>query len=289
MRPWRCALLVALLLAPLLPHAAGHGGVEDGHDDPVTPPEPGLPASLEGYTGPGREPYLNYFHGAWMYGRFTSTPLQDQVPRDVRGWGDWLVWEDAASGDIYAHNVAAGSGFYLTRDANVQRAPDIHANLVVWEEYRPGRAAVIYGYFLDTGETRLLSRTPGNNRNPSVHGGLVAWENDADRARDVWAYDTRNATEFPVALGPDRQSDPLVLDGRVYYRELRFNVWDVFAMDAETGEVEQVTADVNIQSPPFTNGRHLLYLTQREGAWALDRYDPARARAAPTRLMFSDA
>lgn len=288
MRPGIAAALVVLaLLAPL---AAGHGEEVHSPTNPETDPtqEPGGPTSLEGYTGPGREPYLNYFQGAWMYGRFTATPLGDQVPRGVRGSGDWLVWEDAAVGDIYAYNVAAGSGFYLTRDDNAQRAPDIDGNLVAWEEFRPGRPSVVVAYFLDTGETRLLSKTPGNNRNPSVQGNLVAWENDADRARDVWAYDTTNATEFPIALGPDRQSDPLVLDGRIYYREYRFNVWDVFAVDAETGDSEQLTSDVNIQSPPFTNGHDVLFLTQREGAWHLQRYDPDLARVKETPLAFQD-
>lgn len=288
MRPWRFLVLVALVLAPL-PQAAGHGGVQDGHPNEPTPQEPQPPAAVEGYTGPGREPYLNYYQGAWTYGRFTATPLQAQSPRDIRGSGDWLVWEDVAAGDIYAHNVPAGTGFYLTRDDNVQRSPDIDGNLVVWEEYRAGRASVVVGYFLDTGETRLLSRAPGNNRNPSVNGSLVAWENDADRARDVWAYDATNDTEFPIALGPDRQSDPLVLDGRVYYRELRFNVWDLFAVDAATGQVEQVTSDVNIQAPPFTDGTNVLYLTQRDGAWRLDVYDPARAKVTAAPLAFTDA
>lgn len=287
MRPRSLVVLAVLLLAPLAPPAAGHGTEHDPGTEHPPAPAPD-PVGLEGYTGPGREAYLNYYQGAWMYGRFTATPLGDQYPRDVRGSGDWLVWEDAAAGDIYAFNVPAGTGFYLTRDDNVQRAPDVSGNVVVWEEYRAGRASVVYAYFLDTGETRLLSRTPGNNRNPSVDGHLVAWENDADRARDVWAYDVTNQTEFPVALGPDRQSDPLVLDGRVYYREHRFNVWDLFAVDAETGDVEQVTADTAIQSPPFTNGQDVLFLTQEDGAWQLHRYDPERGRVLRTPLAFQD-
>lgn len=285
--------LLLVLLAPLAPQAAGHGGETHGtaQPDPAhdVPEEPPREAMLRGYTGPGREPYLNYFEGAWIFGRFTATPLPNQTPLGLTGSGDWLVWEDAASRDIFAYSVPAGTGFYLNRDLNAQRAPAIDGNVVVWEETRSGRATSIYAYFLDTGETRLVSKTPGNNRNPSVRDGLIAWENDGDRNFDIWAYDVENGTEFPIATGKDRQSDPLVLDGKVYYREYRFNIWDLFAVDAFTGERTQVTSDTAMEAAPFTNGEDVFFQKQYSRAWKLHKHSPGEERTVETPLSFQDS
>lgn len=289
--PARSPALVALALLLLQPLAAAHEGEHEPSDPepaPETVEEVRRPAALRGYTGPGREPYFNYFEGAWMYGRLTATPLEGQYPRDMRGSGEWLVWEDAYSRDIYAHNVAAGSGFYLTRDAAIQQKPRIDGNVVVWEEYKDTRGADIVAYFLDTGEMRLLSKTPGNNRNPSVRDGLVAWENDRNKTLDIYAYDVQNATEFPLVLGEDRQSDPLVLHGLVYYRAYRFNIWDLFVVDPKTGISTQLTSDIAMQAAPFTNGEDVYFNSQYFTAWALDKYDVDTGRLSRTRLKFQD-
>lgn len=282
------ALVVLLLLA--VPAAWGHG--ED--QAPPSTPTPGRaeaaePSFNDGYTGPGREPYLNYFQGVWVYGQVVASPLGDQSPRGIRGDGEWLVWEDAKRGDVYLHNIAAGTGFYIKQDASIQRSPDISDGVVVWEDYSNKTGSDVVAYFIGSGETRVLSRGTGNDRNPRIDGSLVAWENDRNRTIDILAYDLTRDEEIPIATTSDRESDPLVHDGIVYHRTFRFNVWDVFATDAATGEQWQVTSDVEAQGRPFTNGTDVLFLTQRQGGWQLDAYRPDERIVRTTALRLGDA
>lgn len=282
--PLRCFLLLLLVATP---SALAHN--EDGSvDDAAYVEDPEQHAPETGYTGPGREPYLSFFNGAWLYGTASASPLGDQVPRDMTGAGDWLVWEDAARSDIYAYNIPAGNGLYITSDAFVQRNPVITGNVVLWEDYRGGEAR-IYAYFLDTAETRRISDGPGNHRNPSAYGTLVAWEDDRNGTRDIWAARLDGTAPFPIHEGPDRESDPLVLDEVVYYRTYRFNVWDIRAHDVRTNDTWEITSDVSINHAPFTNGRDVYFLTQYFSAWELDRYDVRRERVFETPLKFQDA
>lgn len=281
--------LILLLALPLGAHAHGGDSDDDGSEflESVRTRDPDMLPPDSAYTGPGREPYLSFFQGTWLYGQAAATPLGDQHPRNMRGAGDWLVWEDATRNDIFAYNIPAGSGFYLTTDAFVQRNPAISGNVIVWEDYRHGLANV-YAYFLDTAEVRRVTHGPGNHRAPSVYGTLVAWEDDRNGTRDIWAARLDGTAAFPIHEGPDRESDPLVLDEMVYYRTFRFNVWDIVAHDVRRNETFEVTADTGINGAPFTNGKDVFFLTQFHTAWQLDRYDVRRDRVFETSLKFGD-
>lgn len=283
-------LLSLLLVVLVLPSASAHGE-EGGGGDFVAPdnePDPETLPPERAYTGPGLEPYISFFQGVWLYGTADASPLGDQLPRHMRGVGDWLVWEDANRGDIYAYNIPAGNGLYLTSDPYVQRSPEISGNVVVWEDYRDGWANV-YAYFLDTAETRRISMGPGNHRAPSVYGTLVAWEDERNGTRDIWGARLDGTPEFPVHVGPDRESDPLVIDEVVYYRTYRFNVWDVLAYDLRRNETREITSDTAINSAPFSNGKDVFFMTRADAGWVLERYGVRRERVFETALRFQDA
>jgi beta propeller repeat protein len=292
MSPRTLALLLAGLVA--LPAAATLVGAHqappptlDGQTvGPQTPSDIIPPAN--GYTGPGRTPYVNFFQGTWIYGEATATPIGDQLPLTMRGSGDWMVWEDQAKGDIFAYNVPAGTGQYVSTDAGLQRNPDISGNTIVWEDYRNNSRVDVYAYFLDTGEERLLSTGPGNHLTPRIDGNIVAWVDDRNKHLDIYGYNLTNRTEFPIYVGSDRESDPLVLGNHVYFRTYRFNVWDVMDVDLATMRARQLTSDLAIKSAPFTDGHDVLYLTEYLNAWRLDRYDPSTGAITPTKLHFQD-
>ncbi|GEM_PF-3733032 len=285
-------LLVGLLL--VLPSVAAHGGIPDGHPNAPTPApsQPDLAPPTQGYTGPGSVPYLSFFQGAWLYGQSSATPLGPQIPRAIKGSGDWLAWEDAASGRVFAYNVPAGAGYFVGNASTIQRNPAISGTTLVWEENRPRQTAQIMSYDLATGQLRQVSRGPGNHRNPSIDGTLVAWEDDRNGTTDIWGYDFSNDTEFPVYQSPDKDQDPLVVGDQVFFRSFRFNVWDVRGVDLapEGNGTFEVTADPEIQGPPFSDGHGVYFLDQYlQLAWTLARYDPQTGRAAETTIHLQDA
>ncbi|MFA5860122.1 MAG: hypothetical protein WDA16_00360 [Candidatus Thermoplasmatota archaeon] len=288
MSPRTVALILAAFLAvpAVATLVSGHSMAPDGSVSMSDAAQAGndLAPPVSGYTGPGRAPYINFFEGVWVYGQASATPLGNQYPIDLKGWGDWIVWDDARKGDVYAYNIPAGTGQYITSDTPLQRNADISHDVIVWEDYRNNTHSDVYAYFLQTGEVRRISDGPGNHRQPSIDGDIITWASDGD----IWAHNLSNQTQFPVFTGPDKESDPLVLGHTVYFRTYRFNVWDVMAVDLDTNETRQITSDIAINGAPFTNGEDVFFLTQYLTAWGLDKYEVANDRIVHTPLKFQD-
>lgn len=286
---WEAFVLVALLAAPMV---QAHGGLEDedryfaNRPDAAPRQEVVVP---DGYTGPGREPYLSYFEGVWLYGSVTATPIGRQVPLDLDIDGDWLVWEDGNRSDIYAYNIPAGEGYYILTDGYRQHHPRISNNVIVYEDHR-GLRPVIYAHFLDTGETRRLSNTTSVVKEPDIDYPIVSWLDENGTNADVWAYSLLNNTAWNIHPGTDRDSDPIVAGEKIYWRSYRYNLWDIMGYDPERDELIQVTTDAAIQSAPFSNGEDLLYLTNEyELGWRLERFDDAIGLARRTGVSVPDS
>lgn len=286
---WAAFVLIGLLGAPSV---LAHGGVEDEDRYFANRPDAEKPHEVivpEGYTGPGREPYLSYFEGIWLYGSVTSTPLGKQAPVDLDVDGDWVVWEDANRSDIYAYNIPAGEGFYIQSDAAQQHHPRVSDGVVVFEDFRGYRSS-IYAYFLDTGELRRLSNTTNDVTEPDIDYPIVTWLDANVTNPDVWAYSLLNNTAWNVHPGTDRDSNPVVAGGQIYWRTYRYNLWDIMGYDPETDEVIQVTTDAAIQSAPFSNGEDVMYLTNEwEQGWRLERFDDRLGLSRRTSVALPDS
>lgn len=289
MRLMLVLVLVALVVPSLAPGAWGHSE-DEGADHAVAPAPPGEEtlAPSAGYTGPGGAPYVNFFEGVWFYGTVAVTNLANQYPVNIRGAGDWLVWEDAVRGDIFAYNIPAGAGQYLTTDKALQRNPSISDDVVVWEDYRNSTHADVYAYWLQTGEVRRISAGPGNHHSPVIKGSLVVWEDDRDRNGDLWAYNIETGAQYPLVVSPDRESDAVIVGDYVFYRTYRFNVWDIHAIHLVTNETQEVTSDLAINGAPFSNDEEVFYLTQFFTAWKLDHYSPETGETTSTSFRFQD-
>lgn len=290
----RSAAFLLLVLA-LTPSVLAHGGVEDedryyanqpGADESVRPP----PAIPEGYTGPAREPYMSFFEGSWIYGQVTATPFNSQFPDSLDVDGDWVVWEDTNRSDIYAYNVPAGQGFYVTSDRYPQHHPKISNGVVVFEDYRHLNRASIYAYFLETGEVRRLSTRTTALRDADIDYPIVAWLDENITNPDVWAYSLLNNTEWNLHASTDRDSAPVVVKDKVYWRTYRYNLWDIVGYDTTTGQGFEVTTDAAIQSAPFSNGEDLFFLSNvYELGWEVYRYDVEDGLPRRTPITLPDA
>ena len=281
-------LVCVLLLAPgALADATEEAAPEDASAPSGGRREVPIP---EGYTGAGREPYLSYFEGVWLYGSMIATPIGQQRPRDLDVDGDWVVWEDASRSDIFAYSISASQGFYVTSDPAVQRNPRVDGNVIVYEDYSRLNRPAIMAYFLDTGETRRLTNGSTIVRDADIDHPYVAWVDENRTNPDIWAYSLLNDTAWSVHPGTDRDADPLVHDGRVYWRSYRYTLWDVMAYEVETGDTIQITSDRDMQAAPFTNGEDVFYLTNyMELGWRVDRYDPELDEERPTTILLPDS
>lgn len=281
--------MLALLALP--GPAFAHGSEDDGHEGAVRAPTATREVDVpQGYTGPGREPYLSYFEGVWLYGQMIATPLPGQVPGDLDVDGDWVVWEDTNRSDLFAYSASASQGFYATNDAARQRHPKVSENVIVYEDYHRLNRPTIYAYFLDTGETRRLSNTSTIVRDPDVDYPLVTWIDENGTNPDVWAYSLLNGTAWNVHPGTDRDNGPAVVGDTIYWRTYRYNIYDIMAYDTTTGETIQVTTDTEIQGAPFTGGDDAYFLTSYDQiGWRLDHYDDELDQVRRTDILLPDA
>lgn len=285
----RFAALAMLALLALPGAALGHAG--DEHGGTVGEPATGRDVALpEGYTGPGRESYLSYFEGVWLYGQMIATPLPDQLPGDLDVDGDWVVWEDTNRSDLFAYSVSASQGFYATSDNAPQRHPKVSEKVIVYEDYRRLSRPAIYAYFIDTGETRRLSNGTTVVRDPDIDYPIVTWIDENGTNPDVWAYSLLNHTAWNIHPGTDRDNGPAVVDDTIYWRTYRYNVYDILAYDTTTGETLQITTDTEIQGAPFSNGEDAFFLTSHQQAgWRLDRYDDELDQVIRTDILLPDS
>lgn len=282
-------LLLVLLVAPTV---LAHGGEEDEDRYFANRPQAARREVTipDGYTGPSRESYLSYFEGVWLYGAVTSTPIPRQAPLELDVEGDWVVWEDANRSDIYAYNIPSGDGFYIQNDQYQQHHPRVSGNVVVFEDYRMPARPAIYAHFLDTGETRRLSNASSAVREPQIDFPIVAWLDENGTNADVWAYSLLNHTAWNAHPGTDRDSDPVVVGDRIYWRTYRYNLWDIMGYDTKADDYVQVTTDTSIQSAPFSNGEELMFLTNEfEYGWRLERFDEDLDVVRRTDIRFPDA
>lgn len=279
-------LLLALLLAPgsALPFALAHEG-EHG----TMPDEGGLTAPAPDPGRAKREGYYTYYETAWLYGQNTVSLVGQQVIRMLAGDDEWLVWVDGEIGDVYAYNLAAGDGFYVTRDSSTQLYPKVDAGVVVWEDRRNGPADV-FAYFLATGETRRVSVAGDASRSaqsPDIAYPWVVFEDDREGEWDVYAHDLETGAEIKLSQEGQRDQNAVIVGDVVVWRTYRFNVWDLVWYDLATGESGAVTSDRAMELPAFKTEEEMLFLQESPQGWRLHRFDPLERETRDTEEILS--
>lgn len=282
-------LALALFLAPglLLPVALAHEG-----DHGTVPDDGGLTAA-PAPTGVAtrKAPYYSYYETAWLYGSASVSLVGEQTIRMLAGDDEWLVWVDGQRGDVYAYNLAAGDGFYVTKDSSTQLYPKVDESVVVWEDRRNGPSDV-FAYYLATGETRRVSIAGDASRSaqaPDIAYPWVVFEDDREDEWDVYAHDLETGAELKLSQQGQRDQNALVVDNVVVWRTYRFNVWDLVWYDLVTGESGAVTSDRSMELPPFKTEDTIYFLQESPQGWRLHAFDPASRETRDTGEILSTA
>lgn len=107
-----------------------------------------------------------------------------------------------------------------------QDSPEICGSLIVWEDYRNGRADI---YLYDTGtgvETRVTNNSK-NQKDPVVSDGWIAW-NDERNGSQIFVFNISSGTETGITGNPALKYQPAISGDRVVWSEYDLdntNIW----------------------------------------------------------------
>lgn len=178
-------------------------------------------------------------------------------------------------------SAAAFTAFLVSAGPVDQVNPDVSGNLVAWTEGRDGYFGV-WARELDGGDAFRITDGSADAMGPRVDNGIVFFSDASNGSADfnLYGYDTRTGTEFPVCTAPGRQTYH-DLSGDYYvwqdYRNSPTNVppeymnADIYAMDRRTGQEFPLGTAEWSQITPKISGDIVVWQDAR--AWWMNDYN----------------
>ncbi|MBU4031919.1 MAG: hypothetical protein KKH41_05475 [Candidatus Thermoplasmatota archaeon] len=147
----------------------------------------------------------------------------------------------------------------VIEDEFTQFSPEIHGNLVVWQDYRNGLWN-IYAYDLkmdsdgngvpnyletpslvnDPALVRVAS-SPYSQVDPDVYEDTIIWVDYRNGNPDIYAYCFTNSTEWAVCTNPSAQLKPAIDGDIIVWQDLRSGNYDIYMVNITDGKEERIS------------------------------------------------
>ena len=230
-----------------------------------------------------RQPNLNTDIYVWDRGNPLNAPMRltdtsdTMETRPVVAW-PWVVWQERPLGDenapeqLYAWNLAEGTGSMVDPSTQDQEQASIHAGRVVWRDFRDVGNGEIYFADLETDERLRLTESVHGQFFPSIRGRTVVWQDNRNGQVDLYGYDLDAGSEFQVTDTPYNEAHPHLVDRFVLYEEdsLDPEGANLRIHDLMTGLSVPLTRGDALNQFPAEAGGHLVW-EQRDGPLAEQR------------------
>lgn len=177
--------------------------------------------------------------------------------------------------------AAAFPAFLVSEGPVDQSNASVSGNLVAWVEYRDGHFGV-WARELGGGEAFRITDGSADAMGPRVDNGIVFFSDARNGSSDLnlYGYDTRSGTEFPICTAPGRQTYH-DLSGDYYvwedYRNSPTNVppeymnADIYGLDLRTGQEFAISTADWSQTRPRISGDIVVWQDAR--AWWMNDYN----------------
>lgn len=189
--------------------------------------------------------------------------------------GRFAVWVDYRhkttadkNGEIYMHDIAAGTNKRLTNNPGYQAKPVTDGKHVAWLDYSGGNKAVLTLYDIATGQTLVPSATDSHQDNPRVDGDWLVWEDyrnaktDTTNA-DIYAYNIKSKEVKALCNKPGFQGRPFLHSTAVVWEDYRTggdaSKVDVWGYDLAKQAEHQITTRVGYDASPVVNGGRVVW------------------------------
>jgi hypothetical protein len=117
----------------------------------------------------------------------------------------------------------ATTRYLLSRDA-LELAAD--SRRIVWTEAAAGEDSTLLAWRPGEPSSVPLHTIPGRARHLRMWAGLVTWEQPTGDG-DAWGYDFTTGTARPLAAGPGRQTQAVLVDETLAWADDRSGRWEL--------------------------------------------------------------
>jgi len=175
---------------------------------------------------------------------------------------DRIVWHDERNGnwDIYSYTMLFEPEVPLTTDPHAQWFSHISGHNAVWtnEVYENNTVTYsIHSYNFETGET--VQQTSNQSTylvSQDMSGDLVLVQDGSATNESYSLLNLLNDSYEPLSLLPGDKDHMSLFRTRITWVEND----DIYTMDLTNNQVDQITADPDVQKNPVTNGDVIVYI-----------------------------
>ena len=162
----------------------------------------------------------------------------------------WVRVDGCCSSDLLLYEFATGDITLVTDDGgdSYEYEPDISGDWVVWFTGTSGYFDVRAKNLL-TGELLWITDEEGNQGIPQIEYPYIVWSDT--RIVDIYGYNLETRERFPVAVGPEPATYP-VIGGRTAFYECGYD-WDLLCAHELDGGAEEVIYTCPAENPYCLN------------------------------------
>jgi len=183
---------------------------------------------------------------------------------------------------LAALSVSAAKGgswqeFIVYPATDDQQAPDIHGNIVAWQQQSVDSDWDIYYADITNPESPSVYDVADyeDQTNPAVYGERIVWQDYYYGNWDIFGIDIENpGAIFAVADFNEQQVNPVIYGSIVVWQDDFYGDWDIFATDIsdlnnleDTGKEFQITDNPANQTNPAISGNVVVWQDDRNENW----------------------
>lgn len=213
----------------------------------VMPSEGGKPKQLTYYNDVGSMPPRGGFDNVVLDWSHDSKHVFFRANRTPYGQRNGKYFMVSIDGGMEKPLEIPEGGFgVLSPDADKVCYTPISREFRTWKRYKGGRAANLWIYDLENSHSEQITDFDGTDQIPVWHEDKIYFASDRDLTLNMYSYDLNSKeieqitehSEFDV-MWPSGSNGKIVYENGGY----------LYKLDANTGEYEKVTVNINFDNP----------------------------------------
>lgn len=153
-----------------------------------------------------------------------------------------------------------------------QMYPDIHGNLVVWQDNRTGNWD-IYLKDLSDGTITVVGKGPGTQERPALFNDRIVWQDNTHGTYDINLYNVTTGSTSFIISGQGDQIRPAIGSDWLVWQDNRNGNWDIYAYNLNDKSIRQITHHERDQIHPVICGNTVVWEDYRHGLGEIYSYN----------------
>jgi beta propeller repeat protein len=184
--------------------------------------------------------------------------------------------------DVDGYDLALGLPFArtVTNDAALQARPRVGGDVIVYEDYSSGHAAVV-GYHIASGTFFSVGASSDTQTQPDVDGNTIVWVAGGSGGDQIWSYDLTSGTAHQLTTVSSHKIEPRISGSRVVWADDRSGNLDVYTYDLAAGVEDLMVGGPGDQLLSDIDGNRVVYTDNASGFQQIYLFTIAAAPPPP--------